>query len=134
MKRSIPSIANTMLPQSPNDVQRKSDITNFTPTNWTNSIQYRTSDLNYFTNDEAFREFKNSTLDPLTGAEPIYGHMNTPLNPLDQEQTGAHTIAYQQFGLTRITGNMNPGWFMRYQPYTYPTRKWYSNYQGSSSM
>lgn len=132
MKTGRPSIANTMLPQSPNDLQKTANTTTFAPTDWTNAIQYKTSSDSYYTNDEAWRQFKNSFLDPLTGQEPVYGNMNTPLNPLDQEQTGCHTAAYAMFGQTRITKNMNPSWYMRYQPYTYPVKKWYTNYQGST--
>lgn len=143
MNRGTLNIANTMLPSQEATRQSIPAPRAFSPNDWRFSVgrAYRLNftdpsqaDLstdNYFNNNEEWRPFRNSMFNPLTGREPVFGEMNYSLNPLNQEQTNSHTIAYKQMGYTRVAGNMNPAGVMRLPNYQYPTKPWQSVYQGS---
>lgn len=142
--RSNP-IVNSMIPSQRHTVQSipnprefsktdwRQDYTRTYMLDWTNPLQADTNDPNYFDRNEAWKPFKNSMFNPLTGQEPIYGQINYTLNPLNQEQTNSHTVAYAQNGQTRVAWNMNPTGVMRFPNYQYPTRPWQTNYVGSRS-
>lgn len=94
-----------------------------------------TSDFNFFARSEPFHEIKNGMFNPLTGQEPIYGHVNYKLNPLQQEQTNAKMSGYQNQKQTRVRDNMSPVYSMRFPAYQYPSNGppnvWANVYMGS---
>lgn len=73
---------------------------------------------NYRTLNEGHHRIKNGAMNPLTGEEPIYGHMHYPRNPLDQEQT--NRPAYNIQKETRILDSRNPVRTMINIPSSYP--------------
>lgn len=142
------SIAQSMIPSQRGTVQSCVNPREFSETDWQFNVNraYQldwapgaamNSNLNYFTQMEPHQKIKNGMFNPLTGREPIYGHTNYTLNPLDQEQTGSHMAAYQLQKQTRVADNMSPLPSMRFPPYQYPintpTSAWVHSYQGSRS-
>ena len=115
----------------------------FSPTDWmfnTNraySYDWRngnaiTNNDNYFAKAEPYQKIKTGMFNPLTGQEPIYGHVNYRLNPMDQEQTMSHMSGYENQLQTRVSDNMNPGLVMRYPPQLYRVGVWQNCYQSST--
>jgi len=98
--------------------------------NWRPSNALQTSD-NYFDLMEPYKAVKNSMFNTLNGEEPIFGHINFFLNPMEQEQTGAHTSAYFNQKLSRVYGNTDPFRLMRAPAITYPTTLPINVYKGS---
>ncbi len=93
------------------------------------------SNDNMFAKQEGYQNVKNSMFNPLTGQEPIYGHVEYKLNPLAQEQTNAQMSGYQLQKQTRIADNMSPIGVMKFPPYMYPVNGppnvWANVYTGS---
>ncbi len=146
MSRSSLSIAQTMIPSQEHTRQGLVNLGQFGPTDWMWSIdrQYRNDwngneqnngNPNYFAKNEGYQQVKSGMFNPLTGQEPVFGHMNYKLNPLDQEQTGAHSSAYSAMKQTRVAGNMSPAGVMTNPTYqygtNYPPNLWARVYQGS---
>jgi len=142
------SIARSMVPAQRGTVQSVVNPREFGPNDWEFSVSRATqldwvpgtalnSNLNFFTQREPHQQIKNGMFNPLTGQEPIYGHTNYQLNPLDQEQTGSHMSAYQLQKQTRVSDNMSPLHSMRFPTYQYPintpTSAWVHAYQGSGT-
>ena len=103
-----------------------------------NAIQ---SDANFFALREPYQQVKNGMFNPLTGREPIYGHVNYDLNPFQQEQTNAHMSGYQIQKQTRVADNMSPLYVMRAPTYEYPVKSgknapnvWARVYNGSQTQ
>lgn len=97
----------------------------------------QTSNNNYFAKRENYQTMKNGMFNPLTGAEPLYGHVNYTTNPLQQEQTNAQASAYQLQKSTRVNDNMSPAYQMNFPAYYYPVNNrpnvWANVYQGSTN-
>lgn len=137
------SISGTCLPQQKRTEKAIRNPGEFTPDDWKFSVtgdpngwDWRggnavTGDSNLFNNREPYRLIQNAIFGPLTGQEPIYGHVKYHLNPLDQEQTNAKMSAYQIQKQTRVLDNMSPLGVMRYPAYKYPVNVWSNIYQGS---
>ena len=108
------------------------DINRAQSLNWQpgNALQ---SDFNYFSQEEPHQLIKNGMFNPLTGQEQIYGHMGYFLNPLAQEQTGAHMNAYGYQKQTRVADNMNPYFVMKAPPNRYPINVPLNSYKGSTN-
>lgn len=138
------SIANTMTPSQRGTVQSIPNPREFSPSNWmfdpirANAPDWRPSNAdlsnnNYYSQKEGYQNIKNGMFNPLTGAEPVNGHVNYFLKPLDQEQTNAHMSGYKDQKITRVADNMNPAFVMRFPPYQYPINDWRKVFQGSQS-
>ena len=137
------SIAFSMIPSQNNTRQSVVAPGQFSPTDWlytptrTESYDWQsgvaiTSNDNYFAKAEPYQKIKNSMFNPLTGQEPIYGHVNYKLNPALQEQTNSHMSAYQNQKQTRVRDNMSPEGVMRAPVQLYPVGHWLNSYQGAS--
>jgi hypothetical protein len=114
---------------APNDWQF--DVNRAQKLNWRPENAVQSSD-NYFTLNEPHQDIKNSMFMQLTGEEPIYGHTNYFLNPLQQEQTNAHSSAYSNQKISRVSDNMNPfSSIMSAPPERYPVNVWLNSYKGS---
>jgi hypothetical protein len=140
------SIARSCVPSQENTRQSFPAPRQFRPDDWQfklasdfapdyregNAIQ---SDNNYFAKNEGYQNVKNGMFNPLTGQEPIYGHVNYALNPLQMEQTNAHMFGYQAQKQTRVADNMSPAGVMRAPTYKYPVNGppnvWANVYTGS---
>ena len=142
------SIANACVPSQEHTRQGFPAPNQFGPGDWSwnigrqyqndwNGNEQNNGNLNYFAKNEGYQQVKTAMFNPLTGEEPVYGHMNYVLSPLDQEQTNSHTSAYTLMGQTRVAGNMNPVGVMRAPTYTYPVNGppnlWARVYQGSTA-
>lgn len=140
------SIAASMIPSQEHTRQSFPAPRQFGPANWSFQLMrdsapdYREgnaeqSDLNMFAKNEPYQAIKNGMFNPLTGTEPIYGHVNYVLNPLEQEQTNAKMSGYQLQKQTRIADNMSPKGVMNFPSYRYPTNGppniWANVYTGS---
>ena len=138
-------IVQTMIPQQRHTQKSFPNPREWTANDWSFDVNQaqelnwrpgtaRQSDFNYFSNSEPHQKLQNGVFNPLTGQEPIYGHMNYILNPLAQEQTNAHESAYQKQKVTRVANNMNPfSAIMSAPPYRYPVGVWVNSYKGSMS-
>jgi hypothetical protein len=142
MQRSTLSIANTMVPAQRTTEQSIFNPKEISPTMWmfdpVRTQQYdwqpevaQLSNNNMFAKNEPYQDVKNGMFNPLTGREPIYGHVRYRLNPLDQEQT--NRAGYEQQKQTRYRDNMDPAVAMRWPAYQYPVNDWRKVYQGSIS-
>lgn len=87
---------------------------------------------NYFSNDEPWQNIKNGMYEQNNPQNPTYGHIKWVLNPLDQEQTDSHMVAYQNQKSTRVAWNTSPVYQMRFPWYQYPSPQWVNVYQGST--
>ena len=136
------SIANSMVPSQRHTVQSFPNPMEFGPGDWGFSVaraqrldwsplSMTTSTDNFFTNREPSKTLKNGMFNPLTGEEPIFGHVNYNLNPLEQEQTNAKMSGYQLQKITRVADNMSPAGVMRFPTYQYPVGAWQNVYEGS---
>ena len=140
------SIAQSMLPSQEHTRQSFPAPRQFAPDDWQFNLMrdfapdYREgnaeqSNNNYFAKKEPYQQVKNGMFNPLTGQEPIYGHVEYKLNPLDQEQTNAQMSGYQLQKQTRVADNMSPIGVMKFPPYTYPVNGppnvWANVYTGS---
>jgi hypothetical protein len=125
------SIAQSMLPSQEHTRQSFPAPRQFSADDWQFSLMrdfapdYREgnaeqSNLNMFAKNEPYQQIKNGMFNPLTGQEPIYGHVNYRLNPLDQEQTNAKMAGYQMQKITRVADNMSPAGVSRFPAYQYP--------------
>jgi hypothetical protein len=92
------------------------------------------SDFNHFHNNEPAEDLNISMYGMDSNPEKIYGYTNYDLNMLAQEQTNAHTTAYQTQKVTRTSDNMNPFSSIMSAPSNrYPTNIWLNSYKGSQS-
>jgi hypothetical protein len=141
------SIAGSTVPSQEHTRQSFPARGQFAPDDWqfnvnrANAVDYQTnnaiqSDYNYFALSENYQNIKNGMFNPLTGEEPIYGHVNYSLNPLDQEQTNAGMSGYQNQKQTRVSDNMSPAYSMQFPAYKYPVNTppnvWANIYMGST--
>lgn len=140
--RSTLSIANTMLPSQRHTEQNFPNPREFAPNDWQFSpsraqqldwqpMVQSLSTTNWYSNREGWKQVKNGMFNPLTGAEPIFGHVDYQLNPLEQEQTNAQMSGYQAQKVTRVADNMSPVGSMRMPTYQYPVGAWQNVFQGS---
>jgi hypothetical protein len=136
------SIANTLVPSQRHTQQNFPNPREFAPDDWQfnpnraqqldwQPLASTLSTTDFYSNREAWKTIKNGMFNPLTGAEPIFGHVDYLLNPLEQEQTNAKTFAYQAQKVTRVADNMSPAGSMRMPTYRYPVGAWQNVYQGS---
>lgn len=109
------------------------DLNRTFPRDYQSSVPYITSNQSFFTKTEPHQTLESTTHGMPTGDEPVYGHMKYIRNPLDQEQTNGHSIAFKLQGVSRVQDNMNPIGSMRYPPYQYPYLNWTTIYNGSTS-
>lgn len=136
------SIANTMNPQqkqpyrsliepreiSPDDwkfaLARSPQTWSGMPPNWQSD--------NFFVLSEPSTNFlKDGMFGRLTGQEPIFGHLDSPINPLDQNQT--NRAVNELYKRTQFNWNMGLQ-VLKGDPSTYPQTKDYYNYQGSRQI
>lgn len=136
------SIAQSMLPSQRHTEQNFPNPREFAPNDWQFSPlraqqldwQPMVADLscdNWYNNKEAWQSIKTGMFNPLTGAEPIFGHVDYQLNPMEQEQTNAQMSGYQLQKITRVADNMSPAGSMRLPTYQYPVGAWQNVFQGS---
>jgi len=137
------SIANSMIPSQEQSRQGMVNPRQFGPNDWRFDVNrdpgyhaaYFPSDQqsdNYRSLNEGHQNVKNGMFMSLTGAEPIYGHMNYPRNPLDQEQTNRPGRAMQLETQQEAQGapfTQNPARTMFNTPSGYPYTRgiaWYA--------
>ncbi len=136
------SIANSMVPSQRRTVQSFPNPNEFGAGDWGfnvtraqqldwSPLSVNTSSNNFFTNLEPSKNLKNRMFNPLTGQEPVFGHVNCYLNPLEQEQTNAKMAGYQLQKITRVADNMSPVGVMRFPTYQYPVGAWQNVFEGS---
>ena len=141
------SIANSMVPSQEHTRQGQPAPRQFAQNDWAwslnrqwqndwNGLDSQFGNPNWFAKNEPYQAVKNGMFNPLTGREPIAGHVNFVLNPLDQEQTNSHTSAYALMKQTRVANNMDPFRLMVNSAPGYginqPPNKWVNRYTGSS--
>jgi len=146
MQRKTVTIATSMVPSQEHTRQGFVNPGQFGPTDWmwsasrTASLDWQpgnsiSSSDNYFSQGEGYQSIKNGMFNPLTGQEPVYGHVNYRLNPLNQEQTMAHMQPYALQKESRVLNNISPAGVMRYPPFTYPSNGppngWANHFNGS---
>jgi len=146
MNRNSLSIAQSMVPSQMHTQQGMVNPQQFSVDDWefnvlrAQQVDYQrgnaiSSSDNYYALGEGYQTVKNGMFNPLTGQEPVYGHVNYNLNPLQQEQTCAHMFAYQAQKQTRVRDNMSPAGVMNQPSYKYgvnfPPNVWANVYNGS---
>jgi len=137
MQRSTLSIVQTMVPSQRATEQSIPAPREFGPDNWRFSTGRAPLDWqpgvaalncdNYFTSREGWQSVRTGALNPLTGEEPIYGHVNYLPPPIDV--TWRAPYALQQ--ITRVADNMSPAGVMRNPTFEYPVPAWQNVYNGS---
>ncbi len=140
------SIAGSCVPSQEHTRQGLVNPRQFGPNDWKFDVMRATQvdwqpgndtlNDNYFAKGEGYQTIKNGMFARLTGEEPMYGHVNYKLNPLEQEQTNAHMSAYQNQKMTRVSDNMSPAGSMRFPWYQYPANTppniWVHRFNGSA--
>lgn len=139
-QRQVPglSIANTMNPMQKGPYRSMIEPGEISGANWQWSIDRAQQDFklppkwqsdNYFDQGEGYKSIKNGMYGQLTGREPMYGHMDYPRNPLDQNQTNMEVN--DMYKMTQY--NWSKGLkVLRFDPSRYPQVKDYLNFQGST--
>lgn len=86
---------------------------------------------NYMPLSEGYQSIKNGMFNSTTGLEPVYGHMNYPRNPLNQEQTNRAGRAMQMQTQIEAQGaphTQNPFRTMSKIPSKYPYTRGIAHY------
>ena len=132
-------IVNSMLPSQEHTRQAFPARGQFGPNDWQwnlgraqrldwNSSAVVCNDFNYFTKNEPHQLMKNGMFGPLANAGLVHGEVNYTVNPLAQEQTNGQVNDI--YKITRVANNMSPEGVSRFPTYQYPTRPYYTVYQG----